>query len=99
MRQRIRNYITIYCPDVDLETSTNIEVYIRQGDTFLEYTPTVVDHETMTVDIPLADAMKLVLGQVSVQFALTDADGYPVAPDPKTISCGELLKEAGYDPV
>lgn len=34
MRQRIRNYITIFCPDVDFENSTDIEVYIKQGDVF-----------------------------------------------------------------
>lgn len=99
MRQRIRNYITIFCPDVDFENSTDIEVYIKQGDVFLQYTPTVVDAETITVDIPFEDAMQLKSGPVSVQFALTDADGYEMATDPKQMSCGVLLKEAGYDPL
>lgn len=99
IRQKIKNQLTIACDDVDFTTSTSIEVYVKQGSLFFQYTPTVVDAHHMTVDVPLADAMKLAVLPVSLQWALTDANSLPVSVDPIWLTCGEFLKEAGYDPV
>lgn len=100
MRQKIENELTITCQDVDFTTSTDIEIYVRQEDLFLQYAPaTVADEHTIKVIVPFADAMKLTTAPVSVQWALTDSSGKPVAPDPVTVPVGIFLKEAGYDPV
>ena len=99
MRQLIANDIIITVQGVDLTTVTNLEFYVRQGSLFFQYVPTVIDEGTMAVEMPFSDAKKLSKGSCSIQFAWTDSDEKPHAVDPKTLSVGELLKEAGYDPV
>ena len=49
--------------------------------------------------IPLEDALQLNATQIKLQFAFVDADGNPRASGIVQIPVGELLKEAGYDPV
>ena len=96
MRQRMKNYLEVAVKGVDLTTSSNIEFYLCQDEFFRQYTPEVAASDKMVVEIPCADAMKLASGAVLVQFALTDKNGTPHAPDPKAIPVDVLLKEAGY---
>ena len=99
MRQRMKNYLRITVEGVDLTTSSNIEFYIKQGGLFLQYTPEVISSEEMLVAIPYEDAMSLSSTDCRVQFALTDANGTPLATNVKTVPVGILLKEAGYAPI
>ncbi len=96
MRQRMKNYLEVKVTGVDLTTSRNIEFYLRQGGLFRQYTPEVVSSELMLVEIPYDDAMKLASADCRVQFALTDANGTPLASNVKAVPVGVLLKEAGY---
>lgn len=98
MRKLIANQIPIKCNDVDFTTSTDIEVYIRQGSNFFQYTPTVIDAHNIVVDMPFADAKTLEVGSVVLQWALTDSDGKPVSPDPIIIEVGDFIKSDGYNP-
>ena len=99
MKQKIKNALKIKCEDVDLETVSNIEFYLRQGKEMRVYLPTVIDSHTMLVTIPYEDAMVLGVSPARMQFAFTDAEGNPRASEIVTRPVGELLKEAGYDPV
>lgn len=99
MRQLIENNLTITCNDVDFSTATNIEVWIRQGKLFFEYTPTVDSAHVLSVTVPFADAKQLTVGNVALQWACVDSNGKPVAPDPMILTVGVLLKEVGYAPV
>lgn len=97
MRQRISNKLVISVDGIDLQSLTKIEFYVRQLSTFFQYVPTIVDSSTMVVVIPKADADKLSLGSVKLQFAYTDAEGNDDASDPICVDVGELLKAEGYD--
>lgn len=99
MHRNIKNQLCITVYNIDLTTVHNLEFYIAQGDSFFEYTPQVIDAHTMLVTVPFADAMKLTTDAVYLQFALMDANGNPRASNKKQIAVGDLLKEAGYDPV
>lgn len=99
MRKNIQNDLLITCNGVDLQSVTNIQFYVRQQEQFLEYVPDILSANEMTVRLPLADACKLQAGTVLLQFAFVDADGNPRASEIVQIPVGELLKEAGYDPV
>lgn len=99
MRQRMENSLLIKVDGIDLTTASNIEFYIRQAGSFFQYTPEVISPEEMLVAIPYEDAMKLTTGECRLQFALTDANGTPLATEVKTVSVGTLLKEAGYAPI
>lgn len=98
MKQLIANYIPISCDEVDFTTSTDIVVWIKQGSLFFRYTPTVVDAHNIVVEMPFADAKQLTISGAKVQWALTDANGQPVASDPVMVSVGEILDKDGYDP-
>ena len=99
MRKRIENALQITCEDVDLTKVSQIEFYIRQGKVFLEYAPVVVSEHEMLVEVPFADAMRLTDARVQLQFAFTDENGVPQATEIETRPVGDLLKEAGYDPI
>ena len=99
MKVKMRNNLLVTCEDVDLTTVSNIEFYVRQGQFFRQYAPEVVAAHEMLVVIPFEDAMELSTVGVSLQFAFTDADGNPRATKVELIPAGELLKEAGYDPI
>ena len=98
MRQRIENKVLLTCTDVDLNSLSNLEVYIRQGHLFFQYVPAVQSSTEMIVTIPYDDAMKLKNDKVKIQFAFTDADGNHDASVIKEASVDALLKEGGYDP-
>ena len=99
MKQRIQNTLKIECEDIDLETVSSIEFYLHQGKEMRVYLPTVIDSHNMMVMIPYEDAMALGVSPVRMQFAFKDAEGNPRASEIVTRQVGELLKEAGYDPV
>lgn len=96
MREKIKNQLLITCTDVDLMEIGNVEFYIKQGNTFLQYTPNVISASEMLVTIPLSDAMQLNPGSVRLQFAFTDRNGSPRATEVVRLTVSELLKEAGY---
>ena len=100
VKQRIKNALLIECEDVDFTTVSNIEFYLKQnGKEFPPYTPHVLDAHRMVVIVPYEDAVVLGVSPARMQFAFTDAEGNPRASEIVTKSVGELLKEAGYDPV
>lgn len=99
MRTRIKNALHITCEDVDLTTVSKIEFYIKQPGFFAQYTPEVLSANEMLVEIPFEDAMKLRPGQTKLQFAFTDENGVPRATEIEHREAGDLLKEAGYDPI
>lgn len=99
MRKRIKNSLQITCEGVDLTTVSNIEFYLRQDRLFFQYSPEVISPSEMLVEVPFEDAMKLISGQVQMQFAFTDAEGNPQATEIETAAVGDLLKEAGYAPI
>lgn len=99
MKAKMQNSLHITCEDVDLTTISNIEFYVRQGQFFRQYTPEVVSADEMLVQIPFEDAMQLSMAGIRLQFAFTDADGNPRATEIETARAGDLLKEAGYDPI
>jgi hypothetical protein len=99
MDRRIRNTLSITCDDLDLTTISNIEFYVRQAGLFFQYEPEVKSANEMVVVVPFADAMKLRLGDVQLQFAYTDSEGIPGKSEIREMPVGELLKESGYDPI
>lgn len=99
MRQKIKNVVYIAVEGIDLTTLSNIEFYIQQRRTknlFFQYTPTVINANTMFITIPKADADKLEAYPVKIQFAFTRDDGTPGASDVYQINVDELLREDGY---
>ena len=99
MIQKIKNAIKATCEDVNLQRCKNIEFYVRQGYTTRQYTPNVMSPSEMLVEIPYEDAMQWVTETSPLQIAFTDAERNALVSDLVTVSVGELLKEAGYDPV
>lgn len=98
MRRNIENWLTIIVADVDLTKARKIELYLRQGDLFFQFTPEVESCDTLFCIIPLADALRLRAGSsVQVQLALTDGDGNPLASEIASVAVDDLLKEEGYD--
>lgn len=81
----------------DLTKASNLEFYVRQGCTFFQYTPEVVDETHLFVKIPYDDAMRLREGRVHLQMALTDESGNSLAAEIVQEDVKKLLKEAGYD--
>ena len=99
MKKRIKNSLHITCDDVDLTAVSRIEFYLRQSRFFRQYTPKVLSTHEMLVEIPFEDARMLMAADVQLQFAFVDANGNPRATEIETVPVGDLLKEAGYDPV
>ena len=99
MRKNIKNALEILVDGVDLTTVSNIQFYVRQEALFFEYSPEVIAADCMLMIIPLEDALQLNATQIKLQFAFVDEDGNPRASGIVQIPVGELLKEAGYDPV
>lgn len=99
MRKRIRNDLLITCEDIDLQTVSHIEFYVKQLAFFGKYTPEVLSAHEMVVRIPFEDAMRLRSGDVELQFAFADQDGVPMASEIERRKVSDFLKEAGYDPV
>lgn len=97
MFQKIANALSVEVDGTDLTKATKIEFYVRQGCSFFQYEPTVVDETHLLVKIPYEDAMRLRPGAVSLQCALTDADGNKQAAEIVQVDVKSFLKEAGYD--
>ena len=98
MRRRIENHILIGVDGINATTASNLEFYLRQGNLFFQYFPSVVSADEILVVIPFEDAMKLKNAPVWVQLAFTDEIGTPDATEPLEVPLGDLIKEAGYDP-
>lgn len=98
MRQKIKNTLAVEVEGVDLTTIHNIEFYIRQGDVFFEYEPTVLNSSEMIVTVPKENADALRSDMVcSLQFAYTDTDGNHIASEIVKDYVDRLLKSEGYD--
>ena len=96
MIEKMRNCLVITCEEADFSVATDIEVYVQQYDKFFQYTPSVQDAHTLTIQVPKSDAMLLTPGICQMQFALTDANGNPCASEIRRITVADFLKEAGY---
>lgn len=99
MIQKIQNTLTIGCDEIDLTSVSQLEFYVRQGGLELVYTPEVIDEHSMMVTVPFEDALALKPSPVRMQFTFVDANGNPRASEIVQRPVGELLKEAGYDPI
>ena len=99
MREKIKNNLKITCTDIDLNTITHIEFYVKQLKFFGCYTPVIISSNEMVVTIPFEDAKKLKQGEVELQFAFTDSEGNHDASDVVKTKVDDLLKEAGYDSI
>ena len=97
MFQKIANALSVGVEGTDLTKATKLEFYVRQGCSFFQYEPTVVDETHLLVKIPYADAMRLQASTVRLQLALTDGDGNPMAAEIVQTDAKRFLKEAGYD--
>ena len=98
MREKIENRLTITIDGaLDLTKATALRIYLRQGYTFREYAPDVVDASTLSVKIPYADAMALTNTAAQIQLACKTAEGEAIASEVLTVPVAELLKEEGYD--
>ena len=99
MRAKIRNSIAVSVKGIDLTTVSKLEFYVSQGTLFFQYEPTVASATTLTVDMPLADAMQLVpYLPAKLQFAYTvTSTGKPGASDELEVPVDDLLKNEGYD--
>lgn len=101
IRQRIQNKTVIDLDgSVDLTTSSDVTVWVKQGSLELKYTnPTVVTATQMTLTIPFADAMKLdATVHCTIQAAGLDSNYVPWSTDPVIVDVGEFIAEEGYNP-
>lgn len=96
MFQKIANALSVEVEGTDLTKATKLEFYVRQGCSFFQYEPTVVDETHCTVLIPYEDAMKLRPGNVWLQMAFTDENGNKITVRKVQQEVDEFLKEAGY---
>lgn len=96
MFQKIANALSVEVEGTDLTKVTKLEFYVKQACQFFQYTPVVVDGTHLLVKIPYEDAMRLRPGAVSLQCALTDADGNKQAAEIVQVDVKSFLKEAGY---
>lgn len=96
MFQKIANALSVELTGTDLTKASNLEFYVKQACQFFRYTPVVVDETHLLVKIPYEDAMRLRPGSVSLQCALTDADGNKQAAEIVQVDVKSFLKEAGY---
>lgn len=101
MFQRMKNYVTINVPDVDLTTVSDIEVSFEQRSTEIELTysgdsVSVSTPHSLVVIIPKEDAMQLDQRPIRGQVMFMRSDGYPDATKIFQAPVGELLKEDGY---
>jgi hypothetical protein len=101
MFQRMKNYVTINVPDVDLTTVSNIEVSFEQRSTEVELTysgdsVSVSTPHSLVVAIPKEDAMQLDQRPIRGQVMFMRSNGYPDATKIFQAPVGELLKEDGY---
>ncbi len=98
MYQKIKNTLSVEVDGVDLTTVKKIEFYIRQGDVFFEYIPTIVNEHEMFVTIPKADADALRPNILAyLQFAYTDINGNDIPSEIIEVDVKKLLKEEGYN--
>ena len=67
MKRRIQNSLSIICDDVDLETVSNIEFYVKQGRFFRQYVTEVISSNEMLVRIPFEDAKVMTTAPVQLQ--------------------------------
>lgn len=98
MYQKIKNTLHITVKDVNLKTLRKIEFYIRQGELFFEYIPTIINEHEMSVIIPKIDADFLKANEkVELQFCYTDENDNDVPSKKSTVDVEELLKTEGYN--
>ena len=96
MRKSIQNNLSVTCDDIDFTAVTGIQFYVRQRQTFFQYSPAVLSANEISVEIPEEDAVKFASEEVEMQFAFTDANGCPQASEIQRVRCDDFLKGAGY---
>lgn len=98
MQKGIENTLLITVDGAELSGARKPELYLRQGELFLQYAPQIVDASTLRVTVPKADAQRLRHDQyVQLQAAWTDADGAPTVTEIAAVPVEDFLKAGGYD--
>lgn len=101
MIQRMRNTIPIDVTDLDLDSVSELEVYLEQSstNTLLKFSGdeiSIVDADTLSVSISKEDAMRFSTATCRGQVAFTDVNGNPGATKIFYVPVYELLWREGY---
>ena len=101
MIQRMKNYVTITVPGVDMHEMTNIEVTIEQESTGKEFTYSggaisLSEEGKVIVEMPKDDAATFDTEDAQGQVMFTRPGGIPDASRIFRIPVYELLKDDGY---
>ena len=99
MRRNIQNGLHISVDGADMTKASQIEFYVRQGQSLFTYLPQVIASGELYFEIPFEDAMQLESAPVRLQFAFVDEGGNPRASGIVELFVSDFLKEAGYDPL
>lgn len=97
MNQKMRNTLCIYIYGIDLTKCSNFQFYLLQNNMQFSYVASARTSNTLIVEIPYEDAMKLVPGCAQAQVCLTDGAGNARATNLMQLRIEELINKDGYD--
>lgn len=97
MIQKMRNTLCVYIYGIDLTKCSNFQFYLLQNNMQFSYVASARTSNTLIVEIPYEDAMKLVPGCAQAQVCLTDGAGNPRATNLMQLRIEELINKDGYD--
>lgn len=97
MHQKMRNTLCIYIYGIDLTKCSNFQFYLLQNNMQFSYVASARTSNTLIVEIPYEDAMKLVPGCAQAQVCLTDGAGNARATNLMQLRIEELINKDGYD--
>lgn len=97
MHQKMRNTLCIYIYGIDLTKCSNFQFYLLQNNMQFSYVASARTSNTLIVEIPYEDAMKLVPGCAQAQVCLTDGAGNARATNLMQLRIEELISKDGYD--
>lgn len=97
MIQKMRNTLCVYIYGIDLTKCSNFQFYLLQNNMQFSYVASARTSNTLIVEIPYEDAMKLVPGCAQAQVCLTDGAGNARATNLMQLRIEELINKDGYD--
>ena len=97
MIQKMRNTLCVYIYGIDLTKCSNFQFYLLQNNMQFSYVASARTSNTLIVEIPYEDAMKLVPGCAQAQVCLTDGAGNARATNVMQLRIEELISKDGYD--
>lgn len=97
MIQKMRNTLCVYIYGIDLTKCSNFQFYLLQNNMQFSYAASARTSNTLIVEIPYEDAMKLVPGCAQAQVCLTDGAGNARATNLIQLRIEELINKDGYD--